>query len=149
MNSHLLFTASSEVQHFQSSLATVGRKHLCRGELLTLTCEVVGSRLDWRAESNVIHQARYFDTNRVDEVHTVNGPSIQFRTILTGNEATGTVGVRRLTSILIAKLSSSYMSPHNISCSSDSETWLLQFQIAGKEHTSLRCSCRNNIITCH
>ena len=128
----ILHIASSEVQHFQSSLATTGRNHPCRGELLTFTCEVVGSRLDWRVDS--IHRARYFDTNRVDEVRTVNGPSIKFRTILTGNEeVTGTTGsTRRLASTLIAELSQTSTSPHSISCSSDSETQLLQFHITGK-----------------
>ena len=127
----LLHVASSEVQHFQSSLATTGRRHPCRGELLTFTCEVVGSRLDWRVDS--IHRARYFDTNRVDEVRTVNGPSIKFRTILMGNEeVTGSTGLsRRLTSTLIAELSQSSTSPHSISCSSDLETQLLQFQVEG------------------
>ena len=126
----LLHVASGEVQHFQSSLATTGRRHPCRGELLMFTCEVVGSRLDWRVDS--IHRARYFDTNRVDEVRTVNGPSVRFRTILTGNEeVTGVTGVRRLVSTLIAELSQSSASLHNISCSSDSETQLYKFQIAG------------------
>ena len=128
----LLLIASSEVQHLQSSLATTGRKHPCGGELLTFTCEIVGSRLDWRVDS--VHRARYFDTNRVDEVRTVNGPRIRFRTILMGNEEiTGTIGsTRRLTSTLIAELSQSSTSPHSISSSSDSETQLLQFQVAGK-----------------
>ena len=101
------------------------------------TCEIVGSRLDWRVDS--IHRARYLDGNRVDEVRTVNGASIRFHSILTGNEeVTGTTGSRRrLTSTLIAELSQSSTSPHNISCSSDSETQLLQFQIAGKY---MKCS---------
>ena len=131
----LFHVASSEVQRFQSSLATTGRRHPCRGEQLMITCEVVGSRLDWRVDS--IHRARYFDTNRVDEVRTVNGPSIKFRTILTGNEeVTGTMGSsRRLTSTLIAELSQTSTSPHNVSCSSDLETRLLQFQIAGNIST--------------
>ena len=94
------------------------------------TCEVIGSRLDWRVDS--IHRARFFGTNRVDEVRTVNGPSIKFRTILTGNEeVSGNTGLRRLTSTLIAELSESSTTPHNISCSSDSETQLYKFQIAG------------------
>ncbi len=127
-----LFVVSSEVQHFQSSLAKTGRIHPCRDELLTFNCEVVGSRLDWRVDS--IHRARYLDTNRVDEVRTVNGPSIRFRTILTGNEeATGTAGSsRRLTSILIVQQSQSTINPHNISCSSNSEIQRLQIQVAGK-----------------
>ena len=80
----LFLVVSGVVQHFQSSLATTGRRHPRSGELLTFTCTVVGSHLDWRVDSN--HRARYFDTNRVDEVCTVNGPSIKFRTILMGNE---------------------------------------------------------------
>ena len=128
----LFLVVSGVVQHFQSSLATTGRRHPCSGELLTFTCTVVGSRLDWRVDSN--HRARYFDTNRVDEVRTVNGPSIKFRTILMGNEeVTETTGsTRRLTSTLIAELSQLSTSPHTISCSSDSESQLLRFQVAGK-----------------
>ena len=118
------------MQHFQSSLATTGRRHPCSGELLTFTCTVVGSRLDWSVDS--IHRARYFDTNRVDEVRTVNGPSIRFRTILMGNEEVAGISNRRLTSTLIAELSQSSTSLHTISCSSNSETQLLQFQVAGK-----------------
>ena len=98
---------------------------------MTFTCEVVGTRLDWRVDS--IHRARFFDTNRVDEVRTVLGPNIRFRTILTGNEElTGTTGSnRRLASTLIAELSESSTSTHSISCSSDSDTQLFEFQIAG------------------
>lgn len=123
-----IFVVTSDVQSFRSSLATTGRRHPCSDELLTFKCEVVGSRLDWRVDS--VHRARYSVTDRVDEVRTVNGPSIKFRTLLTDNK--GAAGSnRRLTSILIAEPFQPSISPHNISCSSDSETQLLQVQVAG------------------
>lgn len=127
------FLVSSEVRSFHSSLATTGRRHPCGDELLTFTCEVTGSRLDWRVDSNSVHRVRYFGTNRVDEVRTVNGVSIKFRTILTGNEeVTGTTGSsRQLTSTLIAELSQSSVSLHNISCSSNTQRQVLQVQVAG------------------
>ena len=48
-----------------------------------------------------------------------------------GNEEVAGTSSRRLTSTLIAELSQSSTSPHTISCSSGSETQLLQFQVAG------------------
>ena len=94
-------------------------------------CEANGTRLDIRLDS--IHRARYFDTNRVDEVRTVSGPDVMLRAILTGNEALSG-SLRQLTSTIIVQLSASSRGPHNVSCSSDTGTKVSKFQLAGIEH---------------
>ena len=82
-----------------------------------LICEVNGTRLDVRLDSQ--YRARYFDTNRVDDVRTVSGPNIKLRTILTGNEALPTAhSLRRLTATIIVEVTESSGSLHNIVCSS-------------------------------
>ena len=96
-----------------------------------IVCEANGTRLDIRLDS--LHRARYFDTNRVDEVRTVSGPNVTLRAILTGNEALNSTA-RRLTATMIVQVFtlSNHMTMHTISCSSDTATNLFPFQNAGE-----------------
>ena len=101
-----------------------------------LICEVNGTRLDVRLDS--LYRARYFDTNRVDDVRTVSGPNIRLRTILTGNEATAqsilteSIALRRLTATIIVEVTESSTGLHDIVCSSNTDSQEFTFQIAGR-----------------
>lgn len=120
---------SGEVNLSPLSLTTTGRSHLCPGEQLMIVCEVNGTRLDIRLDS--LYRARYFDTNRVDEVRTVSGPDVTLRAILTGNEALNSTA-RRLTATMIVQVVALSNTMHIISCSSDTAANLFPFQNAGE-----------------
>ena len=110
-----------------------------------LICEVNGTRLDVRLDSR--YRARYFDTNRIDEVRTVSGPNIKLRTILTGNEAithsmlTESDALRKLTATIIVEVTESSGGLHNIVCSSDTDLRVFTFHTAGGNVSELLITC--------
>ena len=94
------------------------------------TCDSNGTYLDWKF--NTVHRAIFFSDQQVDTVQTVSGSGFKFHSILTGNDAlTRTSSLRRLTSFLIIQLSELNNEPHSITCSSDTETQVFTFQVAG------------------
>ena len=123
--------ADAQVHRLFPSPRTTNRSHACENELLTLTCEATGSRLEWTFSAIPDSQIRYTTADEISSPPmTLNNGGVTALLLnvipLDGNRRS------KFTSALFVNTSSFGSFPLRINCSTESGHLPHSITIAGK-----------------